>query len=169
LRKEAQEILSRPKADHLREMYRVTSTFGIAESATHERVRETIETSIVNADWYERNNYPWIAQAVYDYIVGFLFFSFAMPKSDKNALDLYYEILDETYFHQLGFSSKYKNADNSIQKNEVEKKLQAIFAENKEKYPKAKFDTSEIEYSSSLSFSKTYLLMLLKLDLTRSN
>jgi hypothetical protein len=169
LRKEAQEILSRPKEDHLREMYRVTSTFGIAESATHERVRETIETSIVNADWYERNNYPWVAQAVYDYIVGFLFFSFAMPKSDKNALDLYYEILDETYFHQLGFSSKYKNTDNSIQKNEVEKKLQAIFAENKEKYPKAKFDTSEIDYNSSLSFSKTYLLMLLKLDLTRSN
>ena len=169
LRRDTQEILSRSKEEHLREMYRVTATFGVADSATHERVSETIESSMVNAGWYERNNYPWVAQAVYDYIVGFLFFSFAMPKNDKKALDLYYEIIDESYFNQLGFSSKYKNLDNSIQKNEVEKKLQAIFAENKANYPKAKFDMSEIDYSSILNFSKTYLLMLLKLDLTRSN
>jgi hypothetical protein len=168
LRKDAQDILNRPKNLHLHEMYRVTATFGIAETATHERIKEAIDASIGNADWYERNNYPQVAQSVYDYIVGFLFFSYAMPRNDKKALDLYFEINETAYFQQLGFNTKYRNADNTLNKNEIEKRLLAIFQENKATFPHAKFDTTELNYSNDLYFSKTYLLMLSKLDMTKA-
>ncbi len=166
LRKEAQEILDRPKTEHIRELYRITATFGITTSVTHQRLVELIDEHLKNADWYEKNNHPQIAQAIYSYIVGYAFFSYALPKLDKQALDLYFEVTESPYFQDLGFASSFINTDGTVQKSEVEKRLHQICQENKEKFSKAKFDISHLDCSNLNAFSRTFLELFLKLELS---
>jgi hypothetical protein len=166
LKKEIQEILNRPKSEHIRELYNITSTFGITTSVAHERLLELIDEHYKNADWYEKNNFPAIAQAIYGYIVGFSFFSYALPKIDQQALALYYQVVEEPYFQALGFSSRYLNADGSVEKTEVEKRLLQISNDSKAKFPKAKFDTSILDCSDLTAFSRTFLQLLTKLDMS---
>lgn len=167
LRKELTEILERSEENHIKELYYVNCTFGITTSATHERLVEIIEEHLKNAEWYEKNNYFDIAQSVYDYIVGFAFFSYALPKPDRDALRLYFQINEYQYFKDLGFSYNYVDANGKIQKSEVERQLSFIYNQSKDKYPKAKFDTSILDYSDKISFSKAFLKMLYEMDFSK--
>lgn len=167
LRKELIEILERPEPAHIKELYYVNCTFGITTSATHERLVEILEEHYKNADWYEKNNHFAIAQLIYDYIVGFAFFSYALPKPDRDALRLYFQVVDNQYFKSLGFNYRYIDNEGKIQKNEIEKQLQSIYNQNKDKYPKAKFNSSTLNYTDQLSFSKTFLKMLYELDFSK--
>lgn len=166
LRKELSEILDRKEEDHLRELYYVNCTFGIIISATHERLVELLDEHYKNAEWYEKNNYFDIAQSVYDYIVGFAFFSYALPKLDRDALRLYFQVVDFQYFKELGFEYNYIS-NGQIMKNEIEKQLVYLSNHNREKYPKAKFNTSILDCTDRLSFSKTFLKMLYELDYSK--
>lgn len=167
LHREATEILQRSKEKHLHEMYRVSSTFGITVSASHERLNESIKESIVNAEWYEKNKHWHFAQAIYDYIAGLLVFSYALPKIDKDALALYFEVREQTYFSALGFSHNYVDEKGILLQNNIEKRLMQICQDNKEKYPKVKFDVNKIDFTHMGIFSKTFLLELTMLDVSK--
>lgn len=169
LRKEVNEIRTRSKEDHIKELYRVTSTFGITTVVNHEQVISTINEHLSNADWYQKNDYPLIEQCIYDYIVGFLCFNYALPLPDRDALHLYYEVVAAAYFKSLGIKNKFVAQDGKVSKSDIEKRLTHIYDTHKEKYPNAKWDIAILVYDNVAAFSKSYLTMLLKVDMTRTN
>lgn len=169
LKKEIQSILDRPKEAHFRELYRMKSTFGITSVVTHERVVEIISENISNGEWYITNHFPQIAQAVYDYIVGFISFTSAVPKNIREALQLYFEITEENYFKALGSESAFFTEDGVPNKKEIEKRLMEIQSAHRDNYPKAVFFSSMLDYSSLHTFARSYLLMICELDMTRFN
>jgi hypothetical protein len=167
LRKELVEILERPETEHIRELYYVNCTFGITTAATHDRLIELLNEHFSNAEWYEKNNHFAIAQAIYDYIVSFAYFSYALPRPDRDALRLYFQVNEHQYFKNLGFNYNYVDANGKIQKNEIEKQLHQIYQINKEKYPNAKFDIALLDCKDRLCFSKSFLKMLYQMDFSK--
>ena len=169
LKNEIQTLLSRSKEDYCNELYKINCTFGNTAVVNYERIVEIITENIGSAEWYENNNFPFIAQAVYDYIVGFIFFTCSPPANIRELLQLYFEVIEEPYFKALGFHLSYFNEDGSPNKVEIENKLQEIQSAHEYNYPKAVFFAEMLDYSNSNSFSKTFLMMICEVDMTRSN
>jgi hypothetical protein len=168
LKTEIQSIIDRPKEEHFRELYKMNCTFGLTAVITHDRVVEIIAEHISNGDWYEKNNFPQVAQAVYDYLISFIFFSSAAPLNIKEALQLYFEITEEEYFKALGFSSSFFSKDGTPNKEEIGSRLERIQSAHTENYPSAIFYTTMLDYSNSAAFARTFLLMIGELDMTRN-
>lgn len=168
LKKEIQSILDRPKVPHLHELYDISSTFGITDVVTFDRVVEVINEHLINGDWYEKNGYSQIAQSVYNYIVGFIFFTSAVPKNIKEALRLYFEVVEEKYFNSFGYQLKFRKDDGSINRKEIERLLAEIFHNNMENFPLARFEPRLVNFNNITEFSKSFLLMITKLDMSKT-
>ncbi|MEM9992504.1 MAG: hypothetical protein AAF738_12130, partial [Bacteroidota bacterium] len=168
IHKEYKKLLARPKEDFFKEMYRVRTTFGITSPENHDRLAGFIDGELRNMDWYYDNGYPAIAVAIPTYIVGFSLFNYALPKPDRAYLHLYYQILETTYFQSLGFEIDFWNAENEVfNKKAIKRAIEQIRVQNIKEYPKLSPATATLDFKDLASFTKSYLLMIRRLDLTK--
>ncbi len=79
IRRDLKKLLNRPREEYFKEMYEVTSTFGITSPVNHDRVVSFIDGELGNMDWYQENGYSQIALAVPGYIIGYCLFNYALP------------------------------------------------------------------------------------------
>ena len=166
--KEYQKLLKRPKEDFFKEMYRVRATFGITSPENHDRLAGFIDGELRNMDWYYENGHPTIAITIPNYIVGFSFFNYALPKPDKAYLHLYYRILEPAYFQGLGFKNDFFDVTNSnFNKKAIKKAIEQIRIQNSRQYPKLNPIVSNLDFKDLPSFAKSYLLMIRNLDLSK--
>lgn len=164
--KEFQKLIDRPKEEFFKEMYSVTSTFGITSPVSHDRVVGFIDGELHNMDWYRDNNYDQFAMAVPGYIAGFCLFNYAIPKPDRDLLHLYLQIIEADYFKALGFTCDYyDSATKKFNKRAIKKAIEHIIDENKPKYPKLHAATATIDYETPATFAKSYLLMVRNLEM----
>jgi len=168
LYKEFKKLLTRPKEEYFKEMYRVTKTFGITKPVTHDRVVSFIDGELHNMNWYWENGHEQIALAIPGYIVGYCRFQFAVPKPVKELFHLYYEVTESTYFTDLGYQNGFLTEGEHINKRAVKKAIRTIIDHNKRQYPRFNPDTSELDSKSIIGFAKSYLLMIKNLDLTKA-
>lgn len=168
LKKELKKLLSRPKEEFFKEMYRVVTTFGITAPVNHDKVISFIDGEINNMDWYKENNYHHVALAIPGYIVGYCLFNFAVPKPDRDLLHLYFQIMEADYFRQLGFSIKYRKKETkALNKKSIRKAIDAIVEDNKEKYPSLKPATGTLNFDSDIDFAKSYLMMIRNMEVVK--
>lgn len=168
--KELKKLKERPKEQLFHEMYRVKSTFGITNPVNHDRVVAFIDGELNNMDWYKDHQHWKIAMAVPGYVVGYCMFNYAVPKPDREFLHLYYQIIENTYFKKLGFSYNYYDEEaNKLNKKNIKRAIDQIAANNKVRYPRLYPATGSLNFSSLPDFSKTYLLMLRNLDMTKAD
>lgn len=166
--KEFQKLLERPKADFFKEMYRVKTTFGITAPVNHDRLVSVIDGELGHMDWYRDNNYPKIAQAIPSYIVGFSIFNYALPKPDRDLFHLYFQITEQAYFQNLGFTLDfYDAAKNVFNKKAIRRAVEEIIEENQDKYERISPIYSILRYESMVDFSKSFLLMVRTMDVMK--
>lgn len=167
VRAEFQALLNRPAEDFYKEMYLVTSTFGITNPVGHDRVRAFINGELGNRNWYRENEYLDTALAVPGYIVGYCLFNFAIPLPDRAYFHLYYQIMESEYFQALGFTNIYfDHKKNKFKRKEIQKAIRQIAKNNNGRFPNLNPNTNILDYSSPTDFAKSYLLMVRDLDLT---
>ncbi len=168
--KEFRKLLERPKADFFREMYQGKATFGIIAPVNHDRIASVIDGELNNMDWYRDNGYTRIAQAIPGYIVGFSIFNYAVLKPDKDLFHLYFQIVESDYFQSLGFEFDFYDAEkNTFNKKNIRRAIEQIVEDNRDKYNRLSPAFNVLRYDSMVEFSKSYLLMLRNLDVTKTD
>lgn len=160
--------LDRPRKEFDDEIYEVTSTFGITMPSGHDKLAECIESELSKMDWYYDNKYDDVALAIPSYLVGYLMFSYALPDPDRDFLHLLYEIVETDYFKEMGFSNKYWKKG-QLNPSAIKKKIIKIASSHLERYPRIRPDIDTINYGDVCIFSKSYMVMLSKLDMYKKD
>jgi hypothetical protein len=166
IRKDLEELIKREKMDFFNEFYETTSTFGVTMPSGHESLTGFIDGEIGNMDWYQKNKHFDVALAIPGYIVGYSRFNNALPAPDKDYLHLFLRILENEYFKDLGYSREFINENGFIEK-EIVQAIDEIKSIHSKKYPKINPDTKSLNFTNQVDFSKSYVLMVKNLDLTR--
>jgi len=166
VRSEFKILIERPAEDYYREMYLTTSTFGITNPASHDRVRSFIDGELGNMKWFQQNSYYDTALAVPGYIVGYCLFNYAIPLPDRAFFHLYYQIMEPEYFSKLGFLENYYEAEKkAFNKKEIRRAIRNIVKTHRQKFPKLNPDISSLDFSECAGFAKSYLLMVRNLNM----
>ena len=166
VRSEFRDLLERPAEDYYREMYLTTSTFGITNPASHDRVRSFIDGEIDNMKWFQQNKYYDTALAVPGYIVGYCLFNYAIPLPDRAFFHLYYQIMEPEYFSNLGFLENYYDVEKKIfNKKEIRRAIRNIVKTHRQKFPKLNPNIGSLDFTECAGFAKSYLLMVRNLNL----
>lgn len=170
LAKTLQVLLDRPKEAYFKEMYRGRSTFGITVPVNHDRVIASIDHEIVNMDWYAQNGHETIALSLPGFIVGYCLFNYAVPKPTRELFDLYYQIMEQDFFTQLGFQLDYIDPkQEKFQPRNIRRAIKQICQHNKRFYPGLNPNLGGLRFTSRLAFAKSYLLMVRNMDMTKVN
>ncbi len=168
VRSEYQALLERLAADYYREMYLTTSTFGITNPASHDRVRSFIDGELGNMKWFRQNGYLDTALAVPGYIVGYCLFNYAVPLPDRAFFHLYYQIMEPEYFRELGFPEVYYDLEKkSFDKKGIRRAIRNIVKTHRQKFPKLNPEISSLDFTDCAGFARTYLLMVRNVNMMK--
>lgn len=166
--KELRRLVDRPREEFFKEMYRVTSTFGITTPVNHDRVVSFIDGELPNMDWYKENNHTSVAMAIPGYIIGYCLFNYAIPKPDRDLFDLYFQITESSYLQRLGFTVDYHDPETGkLNRRTIKKAIDSIVNANSDQYTKLSPSTGSLNFNSLPDFSKSFLLMVRNLDMTK--
>lgn len=162
--KELKETNKRTKEEFFNELYRIKSTFGITAPSSHDRLTGFIESELRNMKWYEDNGYSRVAESIPGFIVGNCLFNYALPSVDKEFLHLFYCIMYQGFFNNLGWDYEYITKD-SLNKSAILTAIDNIVSSAKHQHPLLKYNKKTLDFNSKLSFSKSYLGMLREINL----
>jgi len=165
--KEFRKLLTRTKEEYFKEMYDVSATFGITTSVDQTKVVAFIEGEVHNMDWYIENSHPEVALAVPGYIIGYCMFNYAVPKPVRDLFILYYQIIEFSYFTDLGFKAEYVKGD-EIKARPIKKAIGIIEKRHRKEFPNLDPNLGTLCFDSSVAFAKSYLLMIHQLNLHSS-
>ena len=170
IRSELEQLLERPREDFFKEMYQVTSTFGITSPVNHDRVKGFINGELENMEWYYENGYHNIALSVPGYIVGYCLFNYAIPKPDRDFFHLYYQVTECEYFKQLGFTSDFYDLNSGIfNRKKIKQAIRRIVKTNEMSYPKLSPDIGVLNFQNLPLFSKSFLIMVRNLNMIKAD
>lgn len=163
-----EEILERDRVDIEAEMYEVLSSFGITAPVSHKQLSEFISSELPNMDWYLDNGYKIFAQAIPDYIVGYSLFNYGLSKPASDFFHLYYKILYDDFFNDLGFKS-HRTLKGVLNEKRIKKSIQKIVTQNEDLYSNIKANMGRLDFSNDIGFASSYLTMIAALDLSRTD
>ncbi len=166
--RELRKLADRPKEEFFKEMYRVTSTFGITTPVNHDRVVSFIDGELHNMDWYWENEHLAVAMAIPGYIAGYCMFNYAIPKPDRDLLQLYFQVTEPEYFRDLGFTIDYCDQETGdLNRRAIKRAIDAIVEDNEETFPRLSPATGSLDFQSITAFAKSFLLMIRNMEVTK--
>ncbi len=167
--KEFKKLQDHPQEEFFKEMYQVTSTFGITDPVGHDQVVNFIEGELPRMDWYQANGYQKVALAIPGYIVGFCMFIYAAPKPDIELFHLYFQIMEQDYFRRLGFTLDYYDPQqNKLNKRAIKKAIEQIADRHRNNFPRFDPNTNHIDFSNTCAFTRSFLAMFRNLNLSKA-
>ncbi|MBZ0201782.1 MAG: YbjN domain-containing protein [Ignavibacteria bacterium] len=147
-----------PKEQVLEDLYRVKSTFGIANPAPHQTVVELFNNNLNNVKWYVENNSTDIAVAIYEYLATYSLFSYGLPKPDAKLFHLMLNITNQDYFTALGAGEVLYDAfAGKFSELVIKNKITEIIKEGLELYPELKFNVDNLKFDSLTNFLRSFI------------
>ncbi len=169
LQKELKKLRERSSEEYYKELYNVSSTFGITSPVGYDEIISILDGELRRMEWYKENGHEEIALAIPGYIVGYCLFNYAVPKPVRDFFQLYYQIMEGVYFKNLGFTTLYYDpSTKKFDKRAIKRAIQQIEDENEDAYPKLDADTSMLNFDSLPDFAESYLLMMRVLNMTKA-
>ncbi|MEO8512287.1 MAG: hypothetical protein ABI543_01880 [Ignavibacteria bacterium] len=160
-----QKLADLPKEKVIEDLYRVKSTFGIANPAPHQAVVDLFANNLQNVKWYLDNNYTDIAVVIYEYLATYCFFSYGLPKPDAKLFHLMLSITNQDFFTALGEGEVlYDAAGGKFHEQVITAKIEAIIKEGLELYPELKFNTGNLKFDSLVSFLRAFVAEVQQLN-----
>ncbi|MEO0333892.1 MAG: hypothetical protein AAF223_19835, partial [Bacteroidota bacterium] len=149
------------------ELYAGKSTFGITLPANHDRLASLIDNELPNMDWYQDNGYPEVARAVPGYIAGYALFNYAVPPPDRDLLQLYYRVCEDSYFQKLGYKQQFLDRDGRPARRAIRAAITDITDRHTDDYPRLRPALSQLSFDTLMDFGRSYLRMVRELDLSK--
>lgn len=168
IRKELKRILNISQEEFDREIYDVKSTFGITQPSGLQRIQEFIDSEIKNMDWYYQNGHTEFALAIPSYIVGYSLFNYSMPAPMRDLFNLFYQIMEYSYFAGLGINGKYRS-EKGVNIAGIKKEIRSILSTHDDEYPHMKIDFRKISFKDMCEFNRTYLEMIKNINFQRKD
>lgn len=156
---EFQSLKERDENEFYKELYDVQCTFGITTAVEQAKVVSFIEGELSNMNWYLDNDHPEVASAVPGYIIGYCLFNFAIPLPTRQYFHLYYQVINQDFFNDLGYDLALMNGK-KLKRKEIIKKITKISKKYRMQYPRLTPDTSILNFEDKAQFAKSYLLMI---------
>jgi hypothetical protein len=151
------------------ELYDVIYTFGVVKPVNHDVIKTLIEGEANNLAWYQKQGRSEFVMAICGYIVGFSMFSYAPPLPVRDFFHLYYAIVENKFFNDLGYPHKFvKGKDTKPIKKAIIEAIGAIEERHKENFPKLKPEVSFLNFDDLPTFAMSFLQMVHVLDLTEN-
>lgn len=163
--KELKETNKLTKEGFYNELYRIKSTFGITAPSSHDRLTGFIDSELRNMQWYEDNGHERIAESIPGFIVGNCLFNYALPAVDKEFLHLFYCIMYQPFFNELGYQYKYIS-NGALNRSQILTAIEKIITQGKQDHPLLKYNKKLLRFDSRVGFAKSYLAMLRDLNLS---
>ncbi len=160
------KILSRSREQVMAEMYRTRATFSVVQPIPFDHVTQIISRELPNMEWPLENRFDALAMAVPQYIVGFILFHYAPPKPIYELFRLFMHATEPHFFQTLGLPTLLQK-DGRIDRRAVLSAMQEIVRKNQEQYPRLRLPGQALNFSSLLLFGKSFLEMILRLDLSQ--
>ena len=165
MKESLQKLADMPKEKVLEDLYRVKSTFGIANPAPHQAVIDLFTNNLQNVKWYLDNNYLDIAVVIYEYLATYCLFSYGLPKPDGKFFHLMLNITNQDYFTALGAGEMlYDYTSGKFREQAIIDKINAIIKDGNIQYPELKFNTANLKFDSMVNFLKTYVAEIQQLN-----
>ncbi|MEN9413840.1 MAG: hypothetical protein RLZ62_144 [Bacteroidota bacterium] len=165
--KEFRRMLNRSKEEVQAEMYRTRSTFGVTPPLPHGSVAALIEKELPNMEWPLTNGHEKLAEGLPMYIASYLLFHHAPPPPDRALLHLFFRVVENDYFTRLGFGRSYRDSSGRPDRQAVRAEINRIQNTYSSEYPKLKINPDKLDYSSVALFGKTFLQLVMGIDLSQ--
>ncbi|RPI17216.1 MAG: hypothetical protein EHM58_10165 [Ignavibacteriae bacterium] len=157
MKQDLQKLLEKPKEKIIEDLYKVKSTFGIANPANHPQVTDVFNSNLNNVKWYAENKYEDIAVTIYEYITGYCLFTFGLAKPTLKLFNLLYNIIEQDFYIEMGIPEKYYDKENKkFNEQLVKDKINEIIKSGLEQFPELKFNTDNLKFDTMLDFLRTY-------------
>lgn len=166
LRKEFQKLLERPKEKFFKEMYEVSTTFGITSPIDHQKVAIIIDQELPNMKWYKDHGHDKIALAIPGFIIGKTMFNFAVPRPCKDLFHLLMQIMEEGFFRELGFQTF--SEQGVLDEKAIRKAIRQIVDRHKISHANVNPNLKKLVFNSLPAFAESYLWMVRDLDMTKT-
>lgn len=146
-------------------LFRSVSTFSIVSPQPHKVIADVLQSALQNMAWYRDNKYPEIAQRIMEYGFSYCQYSYSLPKPLSALFQLYMEVHYPDYFLEIGYHEKIYDEKTGIFKKEIiEKEIEEINVQWKEKYPMFWFKTQQLKYDGLTSFDQSFLKEIISLN-----
>ena len=94
--------------------------------------------------------------------------NYAIPKLDRDLMQLYYQITEPAYFRELGFSFDYRDPESgALNRRAIKRAIDFIVEDNKDSYPHLNPATNSLDFQSLPAFIKSFLLMIQRMEVTK--
>lgn len=158
-------LVRRPEQDFYREMYRVSSTFGITTPVDHAHVAGFIASELPNMDWYYAEGFPEVALAVPGFITGYCLFNYAPPQPVRDLLHLYYRITEGEFFRALGMPGLLSGQSAQIpDKREIIPAIRKCMEGYRQTHPQFLANLELLQFDDMPLFARSFLLMVAEMD-----
>lgn len=165
IRDELKKILEKPKDEIVKSFYRIKSTFGIVSPAAFTSVTGVINDNMGNVKWYSENNYEDIALAILEYIAGYSFFMYGMPKPLRELLYIVFASINPEFFKEAEIEEVYYDAENKKLNEElIKEKISGIIEKGKAQFSDLKFDVTKLDFSNRVFFISSFYKEILNLN-----
>jgi hypothetical protein len=157
-------LSARSEYDFQKEMYRVSSTFGITNPVNQSHLAGFIASELPNMDWYYQQGYQEVALAVPSFIIGYCLFNYAPPKPVRDLLHLFFVITEAEFFGQLHKKPvAMVDVGGKLNKREILSSIKKCLDAYQTTYPQLSTDVSQLDFSDLPSFAKSYTAMIARI------
>ncbi len=165
MKKEFERIISLEKEKVLESFYDVISTFGITNPTSHNSVQDTINNNLKNVDFYINEKREEYALLIFEYLAGYCFYHYGLPKPTLELLKIVYIILNEEFFREAGVKELYYDSSaKTLDEKLIKGRIENIIQEGKENFPLIEIKTENLKFNSLLSFLKSYFNEIYQLN-----
>jgi len=156
------KVLDKPKEEIIKSFYNVKATFGIVSPAAFTSVISVINDNMGNVKWYSENNYEDIALAILEYISGYSFFMYGMPKPVRQLFHIIFMVINPDFFEEYGIDEKYfDNINKKLNESLLKQKIKEVIEKGRLQFTELKLDISKLDFSNRILFiSSLYKEML---------
>ena len=163
--KKLKEIQQWTEEDVKKYFYRAKHTFALTKPTVFNNVIDTINNTFKNMVWYRENDHNDIALEMMEYSFAYSQFSFSLPKPATQLFDILMHVNHNDFYQAMGYPDRlYDRATKTFDSEKIQEKIEAINAENKERYALINIDTAVLDFENLQSFNFTLLLQITKLD-----
>jgi hypothetical protein len=130
-----------PKEEIFKYLLRSKYTFSIVAPQQYKTVADSIHGANQNMIWYRDNNYPYIANQITEYGIGFCQYSYSLPRAITELYHLYMMVNYSAFFKALGYKTEYYDpAKNQFDQDEITDRIK----------------TANLRFDSLVNFNLTY-------------
>lgn len=154
-----EKLVSQPKENVIRDLYRVKNTFAVTQPSGPDKVTYAVNDATGSYFWWRDNNFADVCIACAEHAASYTLFNYSVPPPVHELFQVLLQIIHPEFFKEMGAEGDYFNsAAKSFNTQAINDKVYEIIERGKAKYPALQFKIHNLKYSNLIDFCYSYLM-----------